>query len=270
MQVASRQCLWKGTGLGTEVVVELSGATGQYLNFLVRFVGDRPVRISWGDGSHSVVQARGDDTFEGHTYARPGRYTIRFRDAWGIGFRQLDGRPQYSYDAAVLSVVDHSGLLHQVDSGSFKKAVNLERFIAPAARWVGQRPFAYCSKLKEVKLGPVEVHYDGSFQFCSSLEKYETIDTGTCWRYVWQGCTKLRELRLGSVYQFATGVFDGTPNLMDVWISDKTIDQIRQVAPTGNIVAGYGAVFPWGANAMCRFHGTDGTVRADGTVLARF
>jgi len=270
MQVASRQCLWKDTGLGTEVVVELNEATGLYLNFLVRFIGDRPVRISWGDGSRSVVEARGSDTFEEHTYRHPGRYTIWFMDARGIGFRPLDGRPQYPYDASVVSVVDHSGLLEQVDSGSFKKAVNLERFIAPAARWVGQRPFAYCSKLKEVKLGRVEIHYDGSFQYCSALEKYETIDTGVCWSYVWQGCTNLRELRLGSVYQFATRDFDNTPNLMDIWISDKTIDQIQQKALDGNIVAGYNAQFPWGANAMCRFHGTDGIVRADGTVLERF
>ena len=34
--------------------------------------------------------------------------------------------------------------------------------------------------------------------------------------------------------------------------------------------AGYGARFPWNANSNCRFHGTDGIVRADGTVLERF
>ena len=134
MQVASRQCLWDDTGFGTEVEVEMNEETGLYLNLLVRFVDDRPVRISWGDGSRSVVEARREDTFEEHTYARPGRYKIWFVDAWGIGFRPLDGRPQYSYDASVLSVVDHSGLLQQIDSGSFKKSVNLERFIAPAAR----------------------------------------------------------------------------------------------------------------------------------------
>ena len=78
MQVASRQCLWGETGLGTEVVVELNEETGLYLNFLVRFVDDRPVRISWGDGAYSFVEARNVDTFEEHTYARPGRYKIWF------------------------------------------------------------------------------------------------------------------------------------------------------------------------------------------------
>ena len=57
---------------------------------------------------------------------------------------------------------------------------------------------------------------------------------------------------------------------MDIWISDKTIDQIQQKAPVGNIVAGYDAKFPWNASPNCRFHGTDGIVRADGTVLDRF
>ena len=75
----------------------------------------------------------------------------------------------------------------------------------------------------------------------------------------------MRELRLGAVSQFATKDFDNCPNLMDIYISDKTVDQILQVAPSGNIIAGYSAKFPWGANASCLFHGIDGTVRADGT-----
>ena len=270
MQVASRQCLWKDTGCGTEIVVEMTPATGLRIRFAFNAATGRDVRIIWGDGNRDAIGYAASDLACEHTYSAYGRYRIIFHGARSIGFRTLDGQSQYSYDATILSFVDHSGEIEGSRSGAFKKAVNLERFIAPNCRWQGQRDFAYCTKLKEVVLGRNEICYDGTYQYCSSLEKYTTESTGTCWSYVWQGCTKLRELRLGSVYQFATRDFDNTPNLMDIWISDKTIDQIRQVAPSGNIVAGYSARFPWGANSNCRFHGTDGIVRADGTVLERF
>ena len=267
MQIASRQIVWNEGGRGTVVEVEMTPATGLYLRFLVRALNQDGFAVSWGDGSKVEVPYRTGDIYVEHTFDAYGRYRVRFGHVKGIGFRPLDGMAQYSYDAAPISIVDYSGLLMEVPSGAFKRAVNLERFIAPVARWIGQRPFAYCAKLKEVKLGEVEIHYDGSFQYCSSLEKYETIDTGMCWSYVWQGCTKLRELRLGKVYQFATRDFDNTPSLMDIWISDKTVEQIKQVAPSGNIIAGYGAKFPWSANAGCRFHGTNGIVLGDGTII---
>jgi hypothetical protein len=130
---------------------------------------------------------------------------------------------------------------------------------------MGQRDFAYCSKLKEVVIGKNEIYYDGTFQYCSSLEKFTTLKSGVCWSYVWQGCTSLRELNLGDVHQFATQDFDRCPNLMDIWISNKTVDQIMQRASSGNIEAGYGARFPWNANASCRFHGIDGVVLGNGT-----
>ena len=72
-------------------------------------------------------------------------------------------------------------------------------------------------------------------------------------------------MNLGDVHQFATQDFDHCPNLMDIWISNKTVDQIMQRASSGNIEAGYGARFPWDANASCRFHGIDGVVLGNGT-----
>ena len=271
MQVASRQCLWKDTGRGTEIVVEMTQATGLYLRFIFAAVDGRDVHIDWGDGSFdTVAYSTSSEMTCGHTYRSYGRYMIVLRGVKSMGFRHLDGQSQYSYDAAIISFVDRSGDIISSRSGAFKKAVNLERFIAPNCSWMGQRDFAYCTKLKEVVIGRNEICYDGTFQHCSSLENYRTGTTGTCWSYVWQGCTKLRELKLGAVSQFATRDFDNTPNLMDIWISDKTIDQIQQKAASGNIVAGYGARFPWNANSNCRFHGTDGIVRADGTVLERF
>ena len=267
MQIASRQLVWNKGGRGTVVEVEMTPATGLYLRFLVRAVNQDSFAISWGDGTKAEIPYRTGDIYIDHSFAAYGRYKLRFDHVRGLGFRPLDGMAQFSYDAAPVSIVDYSGLLMEVPSGAFKRAVNLVRFIAPNARWIGQRPFAYCAKLKDVKLGEVEIHYDGSFQYCPELETFETISTGCCWSYVWEGCTKLRELRLGAVSQFATRDFNNTPNLMDIWIDDKTVDQIRQVAPSGNIIAGYGARFPWNANPLCRFHGIDGIVLGNGTVI---
>ena len=270
MQVASRHCLWKSTGVGTEIVVEMTPATGLYFKLAYFATEGAPLVVSWGDGSLDERPYGTDRQFVDHRYAAYGKYRIVVIGARTIGLRFLDGEQQYAYDAAVLSFVDYCGQITGSTSGAFKKAVNLEKYIAPNCAWQGQRDFAYCSKLKEVVIGKNCICYDGTYQYCSSLEKYTTESTGTCWSYVWQGCTKLRELKLGSVYQFATQDFKDTPNLMDIWISDKTIDQIQQKAASGNIVAGYGARFPWNANSNCRFHGTDGIVRADGTVLERF
>ena len=255
-------------GTGTVVGMNFTSATGRTPSFLIRFRGKESVTIDWGDGSpRTVVAYSSSDTYAPHTFPAYGRYEITFYNAKGIGFRPLDGYPQYGYDDAIISVVDYSGVLEDIPSGAFKYATKLERFIAPNARWVGQRPFAYCSSLKEVRLGRVTIHYDGSFQNCTALERFETLETGQCWSYVWQGCTKLRELKLGAVTQFATQDFYNCPNLADIWISNKTIAQVKQIAPEGNIVAGYNAKFPWNAPSGCRFHCTDGIVLANGTIV---
>lgn len=266
MLVASRQNIWSGDGHGTVIDVEMTPDTGLYIEFWCNPSDTRPVAVSWGDGAKEEHTAQASGTMKlGHSYALHGRYRVVFEAARSIGFRDLDGQAQHSYDAAILSFVDRSGEITQSRSGAFKRAVNLERFIAPNCQWMGQRDFAYCSRLREVVLGKNGICYDGTFQHCTSLEKYTTESTGTCWSYVWEGCTSLRELRLGPVSQFATRDFASCPNLMDIWISDKTVDQILQRAASGNIVAGYGARFPWDASPGCRFHGTDGVVLANGT-----
>ena len=268
MQIASRQVVWKEGGRGTVIEVEMTPATGLYVKFITGNERREPCAVNWGDGTGAQ-----EFTFENHyqplehTFPAYGRYRLVFTNITNIGFRWLDGQAHYPYDAAILSIVDYACSLTGAHSGAFSRCVNLERYIAPNNRGCGQRPFAYCTKLKEVQLGECGIHYDGSFQGCTSLEKFTTVSTGCCWSYVWEGCTKIRELRLGAVEQFATRDFNNTPNLMDIWIGDKTVDQIRQVAPEGNIVAGYGAKFPWGANPSCRFHGTDGIVLGNGTVI---
>ena len=264
MQIASRQCLWDD-GIWTVIEVEMTRATGLYLRFIHGGVAGKPSKFVWGDGTVTTrPYSANNDQYVSHTYPHYGRYTILARGVGSIGFRSLDGQSQYAYDAAILSFVDRTGDVTGSRSAAFKKAVNLKRFVAPNAVWMGQRDFAYCSSLEEVVIGEVGIYYDGTFQNCTKLSKFETKKSWTCWSYVWQGCTSLTELKLGDVEQFATQDFKNTPRLKDIWIANKTVDQILQKASAGNIVAGYGAKFPWGASKDCRFHGTDGVVLGSG------
>ena len=171
-----------------------------------------------------------------------------------------------AYDAAIVSYVDYSGLITGSRSGAFKRSINLERFIAPNLTGFGQRDSAYCTKLREVVTPLADYFYDGTFQSCGEIERLELVG-GTMWSYVFMGCTKLREIRFSRVDQLSTQCFANCPALTDVWIANKTIAQTKQVDTTGNIIAGYGARFPWNANPSTRFHCIDGIVLGNGTVI---
>lgn len=266
MQVASRQHIWQDGGRGTVVEVEMTEATGLYICFRCNASQNMPVTVSWGDGTSSEFLYTTADIVPSHTYGSYGRYKIVFNNVRCIGLRNYDGEPHYSYDAAIISYVDHTGLVTGSRSGAFKRSANLERFIAPALTGFGQRDFAYCPKLKEVVTPLAGYFYDGVFQSCPEIETLD-LRGGTMWRYVFKDSTNLREIRFTSVDQIATQCFAGCNRLMDIWIGNKTVEQIKQVAVSGNIVAGYGAKFPWNAPSACRFHGTNGIVLGDGTII---
>ena len=270
MQVASKHPLWCIGHSGTEVQLVMTAATGLTIKFLFGWYKNQPIDVDWGDGKHQTVPATSVEshTYVSHTYSRYGKYRVRAENERCFSFSEGDGWVQDEpFMNAAVSLVDYGGTLTRLDSGGWKGCANLERFIAPASTWMGQRTFYNCRKLKEVVLGKIGIHYDASFENCTSLENYTTVTTGQCWSYIFRGCTKIRELRLGTVSQFATQDFQNTPNLMDIWIDGKTVEQIKQVASSGNIASGYGAKFPWNANANCRFHGTNGIVLGNGTII---
>ena len=268
MQIASRQCVWDEGHVCTEIGVVMTKATGLYLRFFCNSDSITGATINWGDGEVTTLSAGEGDASVEHTYRRTGAYTIKLKGVTRLGLRMLDGHPYYNYDAAILSIVDYSGDLIESRSASWQRCLNLKKYIAPNVGWMGQRDFAYCSSLKEVVLGDVIVFYDGTFQYCSDLQTCTMTRAWEVWHYVWKGCTALKELHLGNVYQFGRGIFESTPNLKDIWISNKTVAQIQMKASSGNIVKGSAAAsFPWGASSNCRFHGTDGIVLGNGTQI---
>ena len=266
MQIASRQPMWKEGGRGTVVEVEMTPSTGLYIKFRCNATDGTPVSVRWGDGSNESFAYTSSDIVPEHSYAAYGRYRVVFEGARSIGLRNLDGETQYSYDAAIVSYVDYSGTITGSRSGAFKEAVNLERFVAPNITGFGQRDLAFCTKLKEVVAPKAAYFYDGTFENCGEIERLELVG-GTMWSYVFMGCTKLREIRFGRVDQLSTECFAGCPALTDIWIPNKTVAQTMQVAPSGSIIGGYDAVFPWDANASTRFHCMDGVVLGNGTII---
>lgn len=266
MQIASRQLVWNEGGRGTVVEVDMNPDTGLHLKFRCNAAPDTPVSVRWGDGVETAFPYTPHDIVPEHRYAAYGRYKVVFEGVRSVGLRNLDGETQYSFDNAIISVVDHSGLVTGSRSGAFKRSANLERYVAPNLTGFGQRDFAYCTKLREVVAPQAAYFYDGTFQECRELETLDLVG-GTMWSYVFKGCTKLREIRFSRVDQLSTQCFANCPALMDIWIANKTIAQTMQVAPSENIIAGYGARFPWNANPLCRFHGTDGIVLGNGTII---
>ena len=96
MQVASRQCLWDDTGFGTEVEVEMTPETGLFIRFGFWFAEERPVKVRWGDGSVAEERTyRSGDVYVDHTFRSYGRYHVLFENVRGLGFRVLDGQPQF-------------------------------------------------------------------------------------------------------------------------------------------------------------------------------
>ena len=266
MQIASRQTVWGGAGRGTVIEVEMTPDTGLHIGFIYDLAAGHDVTIDWGDGTKTGRAYTAHLVEDGHTYAAYGRYRIVFDGVKDVNFRIYDGVEQYPYDDAIISFVDHSGLVDNARSGAFQESGNLERFIAPNCRDFGQRAFSYCPRLKEVVAPLGEFFYDGTFQGCRELETLELVG-GTMWSYVFAGCTKLREIRFSRVDQISTRCFGECPALADVWIANKTIAQTMQTAPSGNIIGGYGESFPWGANASTQFHCRDGIVLGNGTII---
>lgn len=164
--IGTKQTFWKKSArTDTEVVLRMTSYTGLTITFAMRFVDDyRDFTVCWGDGTTEIHSYAGNvNYYITHTYSSYGTYVMQFYGVKSIGFRYLDGQAQYNYDAAPISVVDYSGLLTEAASGAFKNAVNLVKFIAPNAQWMGQRSFAGCVSLKEVEIGPCLIYYDGTF-----------------------------------------------------------------------------------------------------------
>lgn len=260
----------KKTGL--HIKLNMTSTTGLSITFILRYdsklipVG-KEVRVDWGDGNKETLTYANTSISASHTYSSYGHYTVIFYDSVLVpAMRILDGHDHYDYEKAILSVVDYSNTATGIDSGAFKYCNNLTKAILPAINSCGQRSFGDCSNLERVVIKDPNIYYDGTFENCQKLTSftvnYNPSNTrqAQCWHYVWATCSALTELHVGRVSQFGNGCFTNCTHLTDVYIDNHTINEIKNSF-------GKSYAFPWGAGSTVKFHGTDGYVLGDGTLV---
>jgi len=294
MTSAGKHTMFKGPmkKIGCHVLMRMTAETGLSATFMFKnnsktiCAAGKTLTIDWGDGSAPSVTtytSATSDVSMSHTYPSYGDYNMVLTGVCqSIGFSVLDSST-YTYSKAPISIIDYSGVVFESSSGALKSAVNLETLILPWVVACGQRDFAYCTKLKTVELGCPSIYYDGVFQGCTALESFkvnydvllprwqEIFTTWTdqtlanraaqCWHNVWNGCSSIKELNLGHVRQFGNTCFSGCSQLTDIYVTNHTAAEIKANfnASSGN--------FPSGAAATVKFHGTDGYVLGDGTIV---
>ena len=272
MQIASRQPLWNDWRKGTVVTVEMTAATGLYIRFVSLPANDGPIVVRWGDGTRHVCanpSEMGEFHWYDHTYAQSGRYRITITGIGTLGFVINAKRTSESYFASVVSVADYTGQISTALKYSFDRAVNMEKLTLPNCTRFEAGSVERCTKLSEVVVNDCDYIGSGAFQNDTSLETFTAGRLGLAELSPWSGCTAMREMRFADVKELGNRAFGDMPNLTDIWIEGRTVAQIMQTAPTGNIISHDGTKFPWAVSnrGSVRFHGSDGIVLGDGTII---
>lgn len=240
MQVASRQCLWKDTIAGpvTRLAVEASSDC-----MTVRIAqgdlapGSASVTVNWGDGTKSVCSRIADAR---HTYERPGEYRIAISDdLCSFGFTESSP----------------SGPVPERDM--LRELVSLGSKVTSIASY----GFNNCKNMRGVMNLP-NVTSIGSYAFGSTLGITD---------FILPSMTRLvqtsfysnpgpRQMHADNVRQIDSFFWDYYGwKLYDLYLRNSTCAQIKAMSG-----------FPFKADRAAeavRFHGSDGVVLADGTII---
>lgn len=240
MQVASRQCLWKDTiaGSGTLLAVEASSDC-----MTVRIArgdlapGSTSVTIGWGDGTKSVYSRISNAQ---HTYEKPGEYRIAISDdICSFGFTESSP----------------SGPVPERDM--LRELVSLGSKVTSIASY----GFNNCHLMRGVINLP-NVTNIGGYAFGSTLGITDFIlpsMTRLVQTSFYSGPTPT-QMHADNVKQIDSRFWDYYGwKLYDLYLRKSTCAQIKAMSG-----------FPFkadGASEPVRFHGLDGIVLKDGTVI---
>ena len=238
MQVASRQCLWKDeiAGLGTTLAVEASEecmtvqiARGELAD------GSSSVTVHWGDGAKSEYSRIGNAR---HTYAKPGEYYIVISD-----------------DLCSFGYSDSSG------TGPVRDMVRELVSLGSKVTAIGGYGFNNCHRMRGVINLP-NVTSIGSYAFGTTLGITDFIlpsmtRLGQTSFYSGPSPT---QIHADNVRQIDSRFWDYYGwRLYNLYLRNSTCAQIRAMGG-----------FPFNADRAgeeVRFHGSDGIVLADGTII---
>ena len=238
MQVASRQCLWKDSiaGSGTILAVEASDAcmTVQIAQGDLA-EGSPSVTINWGDGRKNEYSRISNAT---HTYANPGEYKIVISD-----------------DLSSFGYSSNSG------TGPVRDMVRELIALGSKVTRIGSYGFNNCHCMRGVMNLP-NVTNIGGYAFGTTLGITD---------YILPSMTRLvqtsfyagsspRQMHADNVRQIDSRFWDYYGwKLYDLYLRNSTCAQIKAMSG-----------FPFKADMIeeeVRFHGSDGIVLADGTII---
>jgi len=240
MQVASRQCLWKDTIAGpvTRLAVEASSDC-----MTVRIArgdlapGSASVTVNWGDGTKSVYSRIADAR---HTYERPGEYRIAISDdLCSFGFTESSPSGP---------VPERDMLRELVSLGSKVTAISTYGF-------------NNCHRMRGVINLP-NVTSIGSYTFGTTLGITDFIlpsMTRLVQTSFYSGPSP-RQIHADNVTQIDSRFWDYYGwKLYDLYLRNSTCAQIKAMSG-----------FPFNADRIeeeVRFHGSDGIVLQNGTII---
>ena len=234
MQVASRQCLWKDTISGKDTILEVeipdSGGTAR-IGTGTLAPGSSEITVQWGDGQKSVYPKINGAT---HTYASGGTYLIRISDDMA-SFGYANGANDAQKD-----------ILRQLVSLGSKVTT------------ISSYGFNNCHCMKGVMNLP-NVTSIGGYAFGTTLGITDFI------------LPSLPRLSQAAFYcnPSPTQIHADNATRIDQWFWDFYGPHLRDIylrASTCKRILAMGG-FPFRAPASARFHGSDGTVLGNRTVV---
>lgn len=242
MQTASRQCLWRDTSSpnGTILAVELSGS-----NLTLRITGGAladdsdAVTVDWGDGTRSVYGGTGLSGAS-HTYASAGEFAVRISD-----------------DIASLC---YAGSLSQVEKDMLRELVCLGSKVKSILGY----SFNNCHRMRGVINLPNVISIGGyAFGTTLGITDYILPSMKTLVQesfYAGSTATRMyadNATQIGSRFWEFYGKVNDEVVLRDMYLRNSTCARIKAMSG-----------FPFKAPAFVRFHGSDGVVMGDGTIIA--
>ncbi len=240
MQAASRQCLWKDTVAGPSTILAVEASPASMTVRIARgdlADGSDSVVVNWGDGQKSEYSRISDAK---HTYEEPGEYRIRISDDLrSFGF--TDSRPT-------------GGV---VERDMLRELVSLGGKVTSIATYA----FNNCHYMRGVINLP-NVTSIGSYAFGTTLgitdfilpSMTRLVQTSF---YSNPGAT---QIHADNVRQIDSRFWDYYGwRLFDLYLRKSTCAEIKAMSG-----------FPFNAERTeeeVRFHGSDGIVLKDGTVI---
>ena len=238
MQVASRQCVWKDTTatMGTILAVEATVASMTVtIAQGVLADGSKSVKVDWGDGTRDEYTSLANAS---HTYAAAGEYKVRISDdVKSFGYVK-DGMTQASRDT-LRELVSLGSKVTEITGYAFNNCRNMRGVMElPNVTKIGDYAFGSTLGITDFILPAMTKLEQTSFYAGPSPTQIHADNVREISIHFWE--------------------YYGE-HLADMYLRNSTCEEIKAMAN-----------FPFYANKKnpdARFHGSDGIVLVDGTVL---